>query len=101
MREHGDLTSFRRSLDDMFRRLGLPDPVVMSQLIEGWDELAGNPWNGRSKPLMIEGKTLIVEASSPSLVAFLRYGSADLIARLGQRFGAGVIEKIEVRPRRE
>ncbi len=98
MREHGDLTSFQRSVDDMFRRLGLPDPVLMSQLIESWDELAGNPWNGRSKPVIVEGKTLIVEASLPSLVAFLRYGSADLIGRLGERFGAGVIDEIEVRP---
>jgi hypothetical protein len=94
----GDLSPFDRSIDEVFRRLGLPDPVLMSGIIESWDELAGDPWKGRSKPLIIEERTLFVEAASPSLVAFLRYGSTDLLERLAERFGAGVIDKIEVRP---
>ena len=93
-----DLDSFQKSLETTFRKLGLPDPALMSQLVQSWEELAGDPWKGRSKPLVVEGKTLIVEASTPSLVAFLRYGSADLVDRLEERFGAGVIDKIEVRP---
>ena len=95
-----DLDSFQKSLEATFRKLGLPDPALMSQLVEDWEELAGAPWKGRSKPLVVEGKTLIVEASAPSLVAFLRYGSADLTKRLSDRFGSGIIEKIEVRPPR-
>ena len=35
------------------------------------------PWSGRSRPLFIQGKTLVVEAGAPSMVAFLRYGSSD------------------------
>jgi len=31
------------------------------------------------------------------MVAFLRYGSADLVAALARALGEGVIEKIEVR----
>ena len=98
MSSNRDLDSFQKSLEATFRKLGLPDPALMSQLVESWDELAGDPWKGRSKPLVVEGKTLIVEASTPSLVAFLRYGSADLMDCLEERFGAGVIDKIEVRP---
>ena len=93
----GDLTSFRSSIDEMFRRMGLSDPVLMSRLAAEWDEVAGTPWSGRSKPLFIKGKTLVVEATAPSMVAFLRYGSADLVARLGRLFGEGHIEQIEVR----
>ncbi|MGH8870924.1 MAG: DUF721 domain-containing protein [Acidimicrobiia bacterium] len=93
----GDLTSFRTSLDEMFRKMGLSDPMVMSRLATGWDELAGSPWSGRSKPLFIQGKTLVVEASAPSMVAFLRYGSADLLTILNGVFGVGVIEQVEVR----
>lgn len=94
----GDLTSFGSSLDELFRRLGIPDPTVMNRVVEDWDGLAGPPWAGRSKPLFIQGKTLIVEASAPSVVAFLRYAVNDLIATLGTHLGAGVIDQIEVRP---
>jgi hypothetical protein len=93
-----DLSSFESSLLEVFRRLGLPDPVVMSQLTEKWDELAGSPWSGRSTPLFIQGTTLVVEASSPSMVAFLRYGSADLIRAITDRLGEGVVDRIDVRP---
>jgi hypothetical protein len=94
----GDLTPFRTSLEAMFRRMGLSDPIVMSRIAGGWDELAGSPWSGRSRPLFIRGKTLVVEASAPSMVAFLRYGSSELVAVLSRVIGEGVIEQIEVRP---
>lgn len=94
----GDLTPFRTSLEEMFRRMGLSDPIVMSRLSAGWDELAGSPWAGRSRPLFIQGKTLVVEASAPSMVAFLRYGSSALVASLQEVIGADTIEQIEVRP---
>lgn len=98
MKNDRDLDSFQKSLEATFRKLGLPDPALMSQLVEGWDELAGDPWRGRSKPLVVEGRTLIVEASTPSMVAFLRYGTAGLMDCLQERFGPGVIDEIEVRP---
>jgi len=93
----GDLSSFESSLDELFRRLGLPDPIVMSQIAAEWDILAGSPWSGRSTPLFVQGKTLVVEASSPSMVAFLRYGSGELVTALAVRLGDGVIDQIEVR----
>jgi predicted nucleic acid-binding Zn ribbon protein len=95
---HDDLTPFRTSLEEMFRKMGLSDPIVMSRLSAGWDELAGSPWAGRSRPLFIQGKALVVEASAPSMVAFLRYGSSALVASLKEVIGEDVIEQIEVRP---
>ena len=56
-------------------KLGMSDPMAMARIAAGWDELAGTPWSGRSRPLFIQGKTLVVEAGAPSMVAFLRYGS--------------------------
>ncbi len=94
----GDLSSFESSLGDVFRKMGLPDPVLMSQLIDEWDELAGTPWVGRSRPVVIKGRTLVVEASAPSMVAFLRYGATQLVETLRVRFGDGVVDQVEVTP---
>lgn len=94
----GDLSSFESSLGDVFRKMGLPDPVLMSELIDEWDELAGTPWVGRSRPVVIKGRTLVVEASAPSMVAFLRYGATQLVETLKTRFGEGVVDQIEVTP---
>ena len=94
----GDLSSFESSLGDVFRKMGLPDPVLMSQLIDEWDDLAGTPWVGRSRPVVIKGRTLVVEASAPSMVAFLRYGASQLVETLSERFGEGVVDQVEVIP---
>ncbi len=91
------MEQFSESLDGMFRRLGLPDPVVMATLSSEWDELAGTPWSGRSKPLYIQGTTLVVQASSGSVVAFLRYGESGLLTRLSEKFGEGVVDSVDIR----
>ncbi len=82
---------------EMFRRLGLPDPLLVGRIKDEWEEIAGSPWLGRSEPVTIQGKTLVIAANSPSLVAFLRYSVDDLLKRLQDRFGPGLIESIEVR----
>lgn len=92
-----DLEHFSESVDDMFARLGLPNPTVMSGISSEWDELAGPPWSGRSRPLYMRSKTLVVEAVSPSMVAFLRYGETSLLERLAARFGEGTIEAIDIK----
>lgn len=93
-----DLEHFSESVDDMFKRMGLPDPMVMATLSSEWDQLAGAPWSGRSKPLYIKGTTLVVEASSGSMVAFLRYGEASLLETLSERFGEGTVNSVDIRP---
>lgn len=93
-----DLEPFSDSVDEMFARLGLPDPTVMSGVSTEWDELAGPPWAGRSKPVFIRGKTLVVEAASASMVAFLRYGETALLERLAERLGEDVIEAVDIKP---
>lgn len=93
-----DLERFSDSVDEMFKKLGLPDPIVMAALSSEWDQLAGAPWSGRSKPLYIRGTTLVVEASSGSMIAFLRYGESTLLATLAERFGAGTVRAVDIRP---
>ena len=91
-----DLEHVSDSIDDMFTRMGLPDPEVAAALSSEWEALAGPPWSGRSRPLYVRGSTLVVEASSASIIAFLRYGEADLIGKLEKRFGRRVVETVDI-----
>lgn len=93
-----DLEHFSESVDDMFAKLGLPDPVVMAGVSAEWDDLAGAPWSGRSRPLYMKGKTLVVESVSPSMIAFLKYGETDLLRKLAERFGEDVVTAVEIKP---
>ena len=93
-----DLEHFSESVHEMFKKMGLPDPVVMAALSSEWDDLAGTPWTGRSRPLYIKGRTLVVEASSASMVAFLKYGESGLLESLSARFGEGIIDSVDIRP---
>lgn len=91
-----DLEPFADGLDSVFRRLGLSNPRLQAALIEEWDTLVGSPWQGRSRPVVVKGTTVVVEASSASLVSMLRYGEASLIESLSERFGEGQITDVEV-----
>lgn len=93
-----ELEPFAETLDQVFARLGFANPGLLATISTEWETLAPSPWPQRSKPLGVRGKTLVVEAASPSMVAFLRYGVAPLLDAIGARVGEGVIEAIDVRP---
>ncbi len=97
---NGDLEPLATSLEKVFGRLGLPDPRIMSAVMDDWDRLAAPPWQGNSRPVVVRGRTLVVEAGKASQVAFLRYGTAALLATLAERFGPDVITAVEVVPPR-
>jgi predicted nucleic acid-binding Zn ribbon protein len=91
-----DLEPVGETIDGVFTRLGVANPKVMAELSRSWDEIAGSPWAGRSKPVVVRGKVLVVEASQPSVVAFLKYGVSSLLETLAGRFGEGVVTGVEV-----
>ncbi len=95
-----DLEPIAETFDDVFARLGLPKPQLQAEIAAEWDELAGRPWVGRSRPLVLRGATLVVEVASPSMVSLVRYGESGLLKSLRERFGEGVITAIEVVTRR-
>ena len=58
----GDLEPLGEGIEKIFGRLGLPDPRVMSAVLDEWDELGAPPWRGNSRPVVVRGRTLVVEA---------------------------------------
>lgn len=93
-----ELEPLSETLNQVFAHLGFANPGLVAEISREWESLAPKPWPGRSRPVGMRGKTLVVEASSPSMVAFLRYGVADLLEAIATRVGSGVIEGIDVRP---
>ncbi len=93
-----DFEELAAALDQVFARLGVESPALMARVIDVWDEVAGKPWADRARPVLMRGKTLIVEAFSPSAVALLRYRAAQLAEALEMEFGEGTIEAVEVVP---
>jgi hypothetical protein len=62
---------------------------------ERWNELAGEPWASQSWPLYIRQKELVVEAPGP-LLGLLRYAVGDLMRRLDDGVGPGLVETVRV-----
>ncbi|MDH5373257.1 MAG: DUF721 domain-containing protein [Acidimicrobiia bacterium] len=78
--------------------LGLERIDLTLTLMSEWDEIAGEPWAGSSNPLVVKDGELTVEAASPTAVRFLRYSTGDLLRRLDERFGEGIVQVVTVRP---
>lgn len=93
----------RITLEETLVRLGLPDPVLAVTLLEEWEEVAGEPWAGRSEPVQLSEGELVVQVRDGSTASLLRYASGDLLRRLGERFGEGRVTSVKVqvgRPRK-
>ena len=78
------------------RRLGIGDLSVMTRLTDEWDVLAGSPWAGASRPLIIRNRELVVESTTPAATRMLRYAAESLAKRLSDQFGDGVIDSVRV-----
>jgi predicted nucleic acid-binding Zn ribbon protein len=85
-------------LASVLGRLGVGDLSVWRRLQSEWEDLAGEPWDRHARPSSLSQGTLVVEATSPAAVSILRYGTAGLVERLGERLGEGVVREIRVRP---
>jgi hypothetical protein len=90
--------SIESLLESLLGRLGVPAPSTFNQLAQTWKELAGEPWASQSTPLYIRQKELVVEASASGFVSMLRYGVGDLMRRLDETLGAGLVESVRVVP---
>ena len=93
-----DLHPVGALLKSILGSMGLDRVQLTLTLMEEWDDLAGSPWVGASNPLVVKDGELIVESTSPTTVRFLKYAVGDLMRRLDDRFGEGVIESVTVRP---
>lgn len=92
-----DLEHIGTGLEDVLQRLGVPEAVDVSRLVEEWDLVVGEPWASRSRPTGFAVGELVVDVPDGAVATLLRYQTAALIERLERRFGAGLVERVRVR----
>jgi predicted nucleic acid-binding Zn ribbon protein len=92
-----DLERVGGFLEQVLRRLGLPDPFDLNRLVEEWAELAGEPWGTRSQPAGLTDGELVVEVDDGSIATLLTYQRKALVDRLEQRLGAPLVTSVRIR----
>ena len=98
MTDRDDMSDIKGGVAKMLRRLGMGDVQVLMELQEDWDEIAGRPWAGRSRPMGIQRGELLVESTDPGMVSMLRYAEAALREALAERFGQNLVTAVKVVP---
>jgi predicted nucleic acid-binding Zn ribbon protein len=85
------------SLGPLARRLGAPDPAVLTAVFSQWEDLVGPAIAAHVRPLSLSGGALVIGADHPAWATQVRYLSGELLTRLATRVGAGPIERVEVK----
>ncbi|MGI8984482.1 MAG: DciA family protein [Acidimicrobiales bacterium] len=87
------------SLDAVTRNLGGAGGPALVDLLGRWPEVVGEQLAAHCRPLTLRDHVLTIGADEPAWGAQLRWLEADLLARLDQALGAGVVTGVAVRIR--
>jgi len=86
------------AMEEVMRRLGLADRLHEAQVLSAWKEIVGDFLAAHSCPSALREGVLYVQVLQPSVHFELDRNHKKLVLqRLKDRFGAGVIRKIQFR----
>ena len=85
------------SLDGVARRLGAPAASALGKLFSAWPEVVGEQIAAHSRPLSLVDGVLTVAVDQPGWATQLKYLGNDVVKRLGDSVGEGVVGRLEVR----
>jgi len=71
--------------------------VDVARLVETWEELAGEQWGSRSRPVGLDEDVLVVEVDDGSIATLLKYQQKTLLDRLERGFGTRVATSVRIR----
>lgn len=92
-----DLERVGDGLDALLRRLGIPSPDDAARLFDEWEQLAGEPWASRSRPVGMQKGELIVEVPDGGVATLLQYQAGALVERLAGALGSPLVQRVTVR----
>lgn len=87
------------ALDRVLRGLGAPAAPNMSALFRSWPELVGEQLAQRTHPISVRDGALRIAVDDPAWASQLRWLEPELLARMCDVLGTGVVERLEVRVR--
>lgn len=85
------------TIDRVLGRLGTPSRAGVEVVFERWSEVVGEAMAARTRPVSIDGPTLVVSCDDPALTTHVRFLEPQLVARLAELAGDRHITAIEVR----
>ena len=86
-------------LDAVLRRAGGAAGVATPVVFSRWEEAVGTAVAAHARPLRLSGTTLTVGVDAPAYATQLRLLSAQLLTRLRDLVGPGVVESVDVQVR--
>jgi len=78
------------------RRLGMPEPNAISTLANDWPEIVGAALAAHSSVRAIRDGVCTVEVDDAGWATQVRYAESQLLERVRERCGAGVVDAIRV-----
>ncbi len=85
------------SLDGVARRLGAPAAASLGKLFSSWPQVVGEGIAAHSRPVSLVDGILTVVVDEPGWATQLRYLGNDVVRKLSESVGAGVVGRLEVR----
>jgi predicted nucleic acid-binding Zn ribbon protein len=89
----------RAGLDALLGHLGGPSAGAVRGLFDDWDELVGDRIAAHARPRSLRDGALTVDVDDPAWASQLGYLEHDLLERLAERLGEGVVGSIRYRVR--
>ncbi|MDP8936630.1 MAG: DUF721 domain-containing protein [Actinomycetota bacterium] len=87
------------SLDDVARSLGGAPATALATVFGRWSDIVGPTVAAHSRPLSLGRGVLAIAVDEPGWATQLTYLEADLLRRLDETLGAGVVTRVTVRVR--
>lgn len=70
--------------------------MLSKRIMDGWSEVAPEPWRSGGEPLVVLGGELVVRAKTSHGVRLLWYASGTLLEALHRQYGARSVAEIRV-----
>jgi predicted nucleic acid-binding Zn ribbon protein len=95
-----DPKPLKASLDRVARSLGGPDAGSLSGLFGRWADIVGPQLAAHARPVSLTSGVLVVAVTEPAWATQLTYLEGDLLGSFREALGDGVVDRVEVRLRR-
>lgn len=99
--EPENLDGYSKSVGDLLKstlgKLGLKERLDDELIVAAWPDLVGTFLAGQSHPIELRRKILLVQVLQPAIHYSLMRVKADILARLGERFGPDKVKDLRFR----